>query len=63
MTTRAHEGFRRLFPRIPDTCRILPFHDEPVTGVNVARLWLAEATRVVLRNGLALLGVSAPERM
>ena len=46
-----------------DTCRILPFHDEPVTGVNVTRLWLAEATRVVLRNGLALLGVSAPERM
>jgi arginyl-tRNA synthetase len=29
----------------------------------LARLWLAEATRIVLRNGLALLGVSAPERM
>ena len=46
-----------------DTCRILPYHDEPVTSVNMARLWLAEATRVVLRNGLALIGVSAPERM
>jgi arginyl-tRNA synthetase len=46
-----------------DTCRILPYHDEPVTGVNTARLWLAEATRIVLRNGMALLGVSAPERM
>ena len=28
-----------------------------------ARLWLVEATRIVLANGLALLGVSAPERM
>jgi arginyl-tRNA synthetase len=46
-----------------DTCRILPYHDEPATGANIARLWLAEATRIVLRNGLALLGVSAPERM
>jgi len=26
-------------------------------------LWLVEATRVVLGNGLHLLGVSAPERM
>jgi arginyl-tRNA synthetase len=26
-------------------------------------LWLCEATRVVLANGLALVGVSAPERM
>lgn len=46
-----------------DTCRILPYHDEPVTGVNTARLCLAEATRIMLRNGLAFLGVSAPERM
>ncbi|WP_234042251.1 DALR anticodon-binding domain-containing protein [Streptomyces marianii] len=28
-----------------------------------ARLWLTDAVRVVLRNGLRLLGVSAPERM
>jgi len=27
------------------------------------RLLLAEAARIVLRNGLALMGVSAPERM
>jgi arginyl-tRNA synthetase len=52
-------GYHRWY----DTCRILPYHNEPVTGVNMARLWLAEATQVVLRNGLALLGVSAPERM
>jgi arginyl-tRNA synthetase len=52
-------GYHRWY----DTCRILPYHNEPVTGVNMARLWLAEATQVVLRNSLALLGVSAPERM
>ena len=33
------------------------------TDLNRARLWLVEATRTVLANGLALLGVSAPERM
>ncbi len=31
--------------------------------LTVARLWLCEATRTVLANGLGLLGVSAPERM
>jgi len=34
--------------------------DSAKTG---ARLFLSEATRTVLRNGLVLLGVSAPERM
>jgi arginyl-tRNA synthetase len=34
--------------------------DEPT---RLARLALATAVRQVLRNGLALLGVSAPERM
>jgi arginyl-tRNA synthetase len=33
------------------------------TGVKLARLGLASAVRQVLRNGLALVGVSAPERM
>jgi arginyl-tRNA synthetase len=46
-----------------DACRVLPHGDEPVTELTVARLWLVEATRVVLANGLDLLGVSAPERM
>ena len=36
---------------------------EPVTDLNRSRLWLNEATAQVLRNGLQLLGVSAPERM
>jgi arginyl-tRNA synthetase len=28
-----------------------------------ARLWLNDAARTVIENGLGLLGVSAPERM
>jgi len=32
-------------------------------GLQVARLALARAAQVVIRNGLALLGISAPERM
>ncbi len=35
----------------------------PEEAVKLARLALAVATRQVLRNGLALLGVSAPEKM
>jgi arginyl-tRNA synthetase len=44
-------------------CRIVPKGDEPITDANRARLWLNDATRTVIANGLALLGVSAPERM
>ncbi len=44
-------------------CRVLPQGDEDVTDVHRARLVLVAATRQVIANGLALLGVSAPERM
>ena len=37
--------------------------DEPITELNRARLWLNDATRQVIVNGLDLLGVSAPEEM
>ena len=50
------------FHRWYDTCRVLPKGDEEITDVNRTRLWLDAATRTVLANGLALLGVSAPER-
>lgn len=43
--------------------RVAPFGDEVVGDVHRTRLWLNDATRQVLANGLALLGVSAPERM
>ncbi|MBI4941996.1 MAG: arginine--tRNA ligase [Actinobacteria bacterium] len=46
-----------------DACRVIPQGDDPVEDVHRARLWLGEATRTVIANGLGLLGVSAPERM
>jgi arginyl-tRNA synthetase len=45
------------------SCRIIPKGEEPVGEANRSRLWLNDATRTVIANGLALLGVSAPERM
>jgi arginyl-tRNA synthetase len=51
------------YHRFYDSCRVLPQGDEPATDLTRARLWLVEATRIVLANGLGLLGVSAPERM
>lgn len=44
-------------------CRVTPRAQEPVTAGHVARLWLNQAVAQVLRNGLRLLGVSAPEKM
>jgi len=47
-----------------DECRVRPREaDEEITDLHRTRLWLNEATRVVLANGLALLGVSSPERL
>ncbi len=44
-------------------CRVTPRAGEEVTDAHVARLWLNEAVSQVLRNGLEMLGVTAPERM
>jgi arginyl-tRNA synthetase len=52
-------GYHRFY----DLCRVLPQGDEEVTSLNIARLWLCAAARQTIFNGLALLGVSAPERM
>lgn len=51
------------YHRFYDACRILPQGDEEPTDLNTARLALCQATRQVVANGLAILGVSAPERM
>jgi arginyl-tRNA synthetase len=51
------------YHRFYDSCRVLPMGDEEPTDLHRARLLLVDATRTVLANGLALLGVSAPERM
>ncbi|WP_121258080.1 arginine--tRNA ligase [Nocardioides ferulae] len=57
------EELAGVYHRFYDTCRVLPMGDEETTGLHRARLVLVGATRTVLANGLALLGVSAPERM
>ncbi|MDT4909434.1 MAG: arginyl-tRNA synthetase [Pseudonocardiales bacterium] len=57
------ESLAGTYHRFYDACRVLPMGDEPATELTHARLWLCEATRIVLANGLALLGVTAPERM
>jgi arginyl-tRNA synthetase len=49
--------------RFWDDCPVLPKGDAPVEPTAAPRLLLWKATRVVLENGLGLLGVSAPERM
>jgi len=51
------------YHRFYDSCRVLPRGDEEVTPLTTARLWVCAATATVLRNGLAVLGVHAPERM
>jgi arginyl-tRNA synthetase len=43
--------------------RVTPRGDEQVTDLHRTRLWVNDATRQVLCNGLELLGVSAPEKM
>ncbi|MCQ4046725.1 arginine--tRNA ligase, partial [Streptantibioticus rubrisoli] len=51
------------YHRFYDVCRVLPRTGEEPDDLTCARLWLTEASTLVLRNGLRLLGVSAPERM
>jgi arginyl-tRNA synthetase len=56
------------YHRFYDACRVLPRDPagggvDPPPEVTQARLRLAEATGIVLANGLGLLGVTAPERM
>ncbi|MGU3497232.1 arginine--tRNA ligase [Mycobacterium sp. C31M] len=51
------------YHRFYDSCRVLPQGDEAARDLNAARLALCAATRQTIANGLAILGVSAPERM
>ncbi len=57
------EDLAGTYHRFYDSCRVLPRGDEETGDLHRARLLLVDATRVVLANGLGLLGVSAPERM
>jgi arginyl-tRNA synthetase len=60
---RYAEELAGTYHRWYDNCRVTPLGDEEVTDVHRTRLWLNDATGIVLRNALAMLGVSAPERM
>jgi arginyl-tRNA synthetase len=60
---RYSEELAGAYHRWYDVCRVTPLGDEDVSDLHRTRLWLNDATGQVLRNGLRLLGVSAPERM
>ena len=57
------ESLATAYHRFYDACRVLPRGDEPTEPIHLARLWLCAATRQVLANGLAMCGVTAPDRM
>jgi len=57
------EELAGLYHRWYDNCRVIPKGDDPIESVHRTRLWLNDAAGQVFRNGLGLLGVSAPERM
>ncbi|HYR15278.1 MAG TPA: arginine--tRNA ligase [Mycobacterium sp.] len=61
--TRYLEDLAGDYHRFYDSCRVLPQGDEAPTDLHAARLALCQATRQVIANGLAILGVTAPERM
>ena len=57
------EEIAGIYHRFYNDCRVLPMGDERPTALHTSRALLCTATKQLLANGLALLGVSAPERM
>lgn len=57
------EALAGTYHKFYDRCRVLPQGDEEPTDLHAARLALCGATQQVIANGLAMVGVSAPERM
>ncbi|MFI0939720.1 ArgS-related anticodon-binding protein NrtL [Streptomyces sp. NPDC021020] len=49
--------------RFQDECPVLPKGDEKPSAVHAARVRLADATGIVLADGLHLLGISAPHHL
>lgn len=60
---RALEELAGTYHRWYDACRVTPQGDDELEAVHTARRRLNLAAGQVFRNGLALIGVSAPERM
>jgi arginyl-tRNA synthetase len=61
--SRYIEDLAGQYHRFYNDCRVLPLGEEKPTKLNSARACLSMATAQVIRNGLDLLGVNAPERM
>ncbi|MCC6375470.1 MAG: arginine--tRNA ligase [Microbacteriaceae bacterium] len=57
------EELAAAYHRWYDSCRVIPLGDDEINDLHRTRLWLNDASGVVFRNGLNLLGVSAPEKM
>jgi arginyl-tRNA synthetase len=57
------EDLAGAYHRFYDACRVLPRDGGPLDDLGRSRLWLAEAARIVLANGLGLLGVTAPDKL
>jgi arginyl-tRNA synthetase len=61
--TRHLERIADAYHDVHEQCPALPKGDEPVAGRHRARLALARATRVVLGNGLRMLGETPDEHL
>jgi arginyl-tRNA synthetase len=57
------EELAGVYHRFYSDCRVLPLGEEAASELHSARATLCLATAQVIANALALLGVSAPERM
>ena len=57
------EELAGVYHRFYADCRVLPMGEENASELHSARATLCKATATVIANGLALLGVSAPEKM
>ena len=57
------EDLASAYHKFYDACRVLPRDGRSLDDLGRARLWLADAARIVLANGLGLLGVTAPDQL
>ena len=60
---RYAEELAGIYHRFYADCRVLPLGDEAPSALHGARATLCKATAGVIANSLALLGVTAPEKM